>query len=66
MTTVKEFYEKLTILLVKNPKINDMNIDACGAPGSLFIWKKILMALLQVFPMRMILLFPNILTTFFL
>lgn len=40
MTTVKEFYEKLTILLVKNPKINDMNIDACGAPGSLFIWKK--------------------------
>lgn len=39
MNTIKELYEELRNLLKKHPEINDLNIDACGAPGSLFIYR---------------------------
>lgn len=39
MNTIKELYEELGTLLKKNPEINDLNLDACGAPGSLFTYR---------------------------
>lgn len=39
MNTIRELYEELGNLLKKHPELSDLNIDACGAPGSLFIYR---------------------------
>lgn len=40
MNTIREFYEELGNLLMKYPEFNDLNFDACGAPGSLMLWRE--------------------------
>lgn len=40
MNTLKEIYKQLGKLLETCPEISDLNVDACGVPGSLFCYRE--------------------------